>query len=516
MRQSLNVLIVEDSEHDTALLVRAMQRGGYEMSYQRVDIEADMVAAINTRTWDIVLADYSLPQFNAKTVLAVIAKAGVDLPCIVVPGSVGEEMAVEVMRAGAQDLILKHNLKRLAPAVARELEAARTRRERKATDAKLDYERQLLQQLMKGIPDAICFKDIERRYTRLNDAELSTLNIQCDNEAIGKTADGFVSPELARTRRAEEERVLATGEPLVDCLEEMSGPDGSVRWLSATKAPIRNPHGEIVGIVEIARDITESKRQQQLKNEFVATVSHELRTPLTSIMGSVGCLAGGAFGSLPDPATRLLKIALGNCHRLVGIVNEILDIEKIKLGKMSYDRRAVDVHELVELGIQAIQGMSEEYGISVRLDNTSVQAVVLADPDRLTQVITNLLSNAIKFSPRASDVVISIENCDDLVCVSIRDSGPGIPEDYKDRIFEKFVQVDATDQRRRGGTGLGLSIAKQIVSQLGGEIDFETAPGGGTIFKVVFPALTAAPATTAVQSHRNSGDEKTAVGEKIQ
>ena len=513
MRQSLNVLIVEDSEHDTALLVRALQRSGYDLSYERVDIEANMIAAISERALDIVISDYSLPQFNAKTVLAVIAKAGLDLPCIVVSGSVGEEMAVEVMRAGAQDLILKHNLKRLAPAVARELEAARTRRERKTMDARLDYERQLLQQLMKGIPDAICFKDIERRYTRLNDAELSTLNIQCDIDAIGKTADGFVSPLLARTRRAEEEHVLATGEPLVDCIEEVSGPDGSVRWLSATKAPIRNPDGEIVGIVEIARDITESRRQQQLKNEFIATVSHELRTPLTSIMGSVGCLAGGAFGSLPDPATRLLKIALGNCHRLVGIVNEILDIEKIKSGQMSYERRAVEVRELVELGIQAIHGMSAEFGVSVRLDDTSARALVLADPDRLTQVITNLLSNAIKFSPRTAEVVVSIDNSEGFVCVNVRDFGPGIPEDYKDRIFEKFVQVDATDQRRRGGTGLGLSIAKQIVSQLGGEIDFETAPGGGTIFKVVFPACDNIAAGAIARPHLEASIGKTVVGQ---
>ncbi len=493
MRQSINLLIVEDSEHDAALLVRELRRGGFELSYERVDSEPGMTAAIGRQTWDIVLADYSMPRFNAKAALAVIAKSGIDTPCIVVSGSVGEETAVEVMRAGAQDLVLKHNLKRLTPALARELEAARTRRERKAADAKLDCERQLLQQLMKGIPDAICFKDKDRRYTRLNDAERSILNIGNDADAIGKTVDGLVPKELAQKRRLEEERVLATGEPLVDCVEKLVAADGKALWLSATKAPIRGTDGDIIGIVEIARDITESKRQEQLKNEFVATVSHELRTPLTSIMGSVGYLAGGAAGSLPDPAIRMLKIALGNCRRLVSIVNDILDIEKIEVGAMQYDRKPVEVRALVAQVIQANQSIATDYGVSVRLDNSAADEYLFTDPDRLTQVITNLLSNAIKFSPRHGEVIIMIENCKNMIRIGVRDRGPGIPDDYKDRIFEKFVQVDATDQREKGGAGLGLSIAKQIVCQLGGEIGFEHAPDGGTIFTVKFPAFDRGP-----------------------
>ena len=336
---------------------------------------------------------------DAKAALAVIAKSGMDIPCIVVSGSVGEETAVEVMRAGAQDLILKHNLKRLSVATAREVEAARMRRDRKAADAELDYERQLLRQLMKGIPDAICFKDLERRYTRLNDAERALLNVANDTEAIGKTANGFISNELSQIRRAEEERVLSTGQPLVDCVEKLGASDQrQVRWLSATKAPIRNPQGQIVGIVEIARDITESKRQEQLKNDLLPPSSHELRTPLTSIMGSVGYLAGGAAGSLSDPVSRLLKIAHDNCQRLVRIVNDILDIEKLESGKMDYDLEPVDIRDLVKKVIQANLSFAAEYGVSIDLEGYRGRAVVLADPDRLAQVITNLLSNAISLA----------------------------------------------------------------------------------------------------------------------
>src|SRR5262249_52760127 len=152
--------------------------------------------------------------------------AELDLPCIVVSGSVGEEAAVELMRAGAQDLVLKNNLKRLLPAIARELRAAAARRERRSANAKLDRERQLLRQLMEGIPDAICFKDAERRYIHLNDAERAVLDVDQHSDAIGRTADDFVPPELARRWRLEEERVLATGEPLIGCIQNIVDSSG--------------------------------------------------------------------------------------------------------------------------------------------------------------------------------------------------------------------------------------------------------------------------------------------------
>lgn len=494
MQQSLAVLIVEDRELDATLLVRELRRAGHEVHYERVDNEPAMVAALNRRPWDIVLTDYSMPQFNALVALSLVARSGIDVPVIVVSGAVGEEAAVELMQAGAQDLVLKHNLKRLPPAVARELATARTRREKRASDAKLDGERRLLHQLMQGVPEAISFKDMERRYIRLNDAERVNLGVLGDVDVIGRTSDAFVGGEIARKRRAEEERVLTKGEPLVGSIDKVTGRGGNVRWLSTTKAPIRNPSGEVVGLVEIARDITESKRQEQLKDEFIATVSHELRTPLTSIMGTIGLLVGSGVGTLPAKAMRMLTIALANCRRLVGIVNDILDMEKIETGTMTFDCKPVEVRPLLDEAVRVNQAMAAQHGVCIRLEDTSVECQVVADPDRLTQVINNLLSNAIKFSPLDADVIVGVERSADRACIKIRDYGPGISEDYKERIFEKFVQVEATDDRRRGGTGLGLSIARQIVSHLDGEIGFEAAPGGGTIFKVQLRACALGPA----------------------
>ena len=249
------------------------------------------------------------------------------------------------------------------------------------------------------------------------------------------------------------------------------------------------PVGERRLFVAFVRDISTRKRHERLKGEFVATVSHELRTPMTSIAGSLGLLAGGAAGPLPDPARRLLAIAQSNSQRLVRLINDILDIEKIESGQVVFALEAIELKALAEQAIEANRGFAESFGVTVRFPIRSrrTKATVRVDPDRMTQVVINLLSNAVKFSPRGGEVVVGIENQGTTTRITVRDHGTGIPEEYRERVFEKFVQVDATDARQKGGTGLGLSIVKQIVLRLGGEVGVDPALGGGSIFHVELP-----------------------------
>ena len=244
---------------------------------------------------------------------------------------------------------------------------------------------------------------------------------------------------------------------------------------------------EVRGILRALRYATERKRLERLKDEFVSTVSHELRTPLTSISGSLGLLMGNAAGNLPRPMERLLAIAYNNCQRLVRLVSDILDIEKMEAGRIGFNFSRVAVRSLVAQAIEANRGFAEGYGVRVQFDEAGIAADVRADPDRLLQVITNLLSNAIKFSPAADEVSVAVEKGINTVRLTVRDHGPGIPVDFKPLIFEKFAQADAGDARQKGGTGLGLSIVKQIVDRLGGEVGFADADGGGTIFYVQLP-----------------------------
>lgn len=247
--------------------------------------------------------------------------------------------------------------------------------------------------------------------------------------------------------------------------------------------------------VAIIRDMTERKRIEQMKTEFVSTVSHELRTPLTSIAGSLGLLAGGAAGEMSERAKRLIDIARTNAERLVRLINDVLDIEKIESGTMSFQTQPLLLGELLHRVIEANRGFAHGFKVDMQLEEAGQDIRVSGDADRLEQVFTNLLSNAIKFSPAGGIVRIAVQPGEVTHTVSFSDQGPGIPVDFQSRIFGKFAQADASDSRQKGGTGLGLSIVKEIVDRHGGSVGFETEPDRGTTFWVRLPALRDLPQT---------------------
>jgi signal transduction histidine kinase len=221
-------------------------------------------------------------------------------------------------------------------------------------------------------------------------------------------------------------------------------------------------------------------------DEFVSTVSHELRAPLTAITAALTLLDAGGAGPLPEMAVRLVAIARDNSQRLARLVNDILDVEKVEAGEAVFDMGKVDVRATVARTIDNSRAVSDAAGVRLRFDSRSGGAHVRADPDRLVQVITNLLSIAIKFSPRGEEVVIAVNRRDDVVRVTVRDHGPGIPDDFKRRVFEKFAQARTNDAPV--GSGLGLNITRRIVQRLGGAIGFESARGRGTLFWVELPS----------------------------
>jgi signal transduction histidine kinase len=246
---------------------------------------------------------------------------------------------------------------------------------------------------------------------------------------------------------------------------------------------------ETRGLLRALRYAGERKRLERLKDEFVSTVSHELRTPLTSITGSLGLLMGQATGTIPVPMARLLEIAHKNCKRLVRLVNDILDIEKLESGRLVFDAKRIDVLSLVEHSVEASQSFAESEGIQLRMESdANAEVDIRADADRLSQVLANLLSNAIKFSVRGDEVIVTVEKEVDLVRIMVRDHGPGISAEFRPHIFGRFAQADATSTRQKGGTGLGLYLVKKIVDRFNGVVDFVDAPGGGTIFKIELPS----------------------------
>ncbi|EHK53096.1 ATP-binding protein [Allomesorhizobium alhagi] len=306
-------------------------------------------------------------------------------------------------------------------------------------------------------------------------------------DIVGKP--GTVSRMISRETLAEVERQLKLSAETREAWSmeaEFTKPNREKVWMRVAAEPRIDVNGELVWDGSLF-DITERKRSEQMKNDFISTVSHELRTPLTSIRGSLGLVAAGAAGEIPPKVAGLIKIAHSNSERLVRLINDILDIEKIESGRMPFDPRPMALRPLVEQAIEGSGNYLAERNVSIIVDDEAPGALTAVDPDRLHQVMLNLLSNAIKYSPQDGRVTVRLARQEGMIRVSVIDQGPGIPLAFQSRIFGKFEQADSSDSRQKGGTGLGLSIVKAIVDRLGGGVSFDTGPETGTSFHVDLP-----------------------------
>jgi PAS domain S-box-containing protein len=268
--------------------------------------------------------------------------------------------------------------------------------------------------------------------------------------------------------------------------------DGSEVPIEIGLNPLPTSDGEFV--LSSILDVSQRLEVDRIRNEFVSTVSHELRTPLTSIRGSLGLLQSGAMGALPKKAAAMVAIAYKNSGRLVRIINDILDIGAIEAGKLMLKMSIVPLAELLQQSVEGNAGLAGKCGIRFVLEPVSADDRVLADPDRLMQVVANLLSNAAKFSPPGAEVRIRVRPSSTTTRVEVADSGAGIPEAFKAHIFEKFAQADASATRRFEGTGLGLSIARKLMEAMGGSIGFASIVDQGSVFYIELPRMDAAPA----------------------
>ncbi len=237
----------------------------------------------------------------------------------------------------------------------------------------------------------------------------------------------------------------------------------------------------------IIRDISQRKHLDRIKSEFVSTVSHELRTPLTSIKGALGIINSGILGEMPDKAKRMIELAHNNTERLILLVNDLLDVEKIQAGKVDLKLDKINLTDIVKESITMNQTYASNFKVSLELIGNPIDYYVKADASRLLQVMANLISNAAKYSPTYDSVNISLQAIENFAQVSVRDNGQGIPAEYRNKVFQKFSQFDASDSRKKGGTGLGLNITKAIINYHGGEIDFTSEPYQGTTFFFKLP-----------------------------
>jgi PAS domain S-box-containing protein len=290
------------------------------------------------------------------------------------------------------------------------------------------------------------------------------------------------------------EAFIAEGKPQTRVVENCIRRDGLALACEWTMTPLANDEGEVNTIVLQGRDITQQRAAERVRGEFTSTLSHELRTPLTSILGSLSLLRSGALGDVPKEQDEIVEIAERNGKRLLDLINEVLDIEKIESGRLTLEPEPLELGELLHESLRLNQGFADRFQVRLALEGEVPAATVRADRKRLMQVMTNLLSNAAKFSPPGGAVEVSIELRGGTVRVGVGDRGPGIPEAFRGRIFGRFAQADSADSRIKGGTGLGLAISKRLVEMMQGHVGFEDRAGGGTTFYFELPVMKAAEA----------------------
>ena len=263
--------------------------------------------------------------------------------------------------------------------------------------------------------------------------------------------------------------------------------DGTWRWMrSDAVGEDRDATGRAWRLIGLQSDVTDQRQVDELKSQFVSTVSHELRTPLTSINGSITLLLNTMSDGIPEAARRMLSIAQKNCGRLILLVNDILDLEKLEAGPQKPELTGLDLVRQVRRAIEVNRPFAENFSVTYRLTCDDPDIAVMLEEHRFQQVMANLLSNAAKFSPRGGTVDVAIRQAGDTVTVSVTDHGPGIPAGSRDRLFKAFSQIDGSANRKTEGSGLGLYIAKKTMEQLGGEIGFDSEPGVATTFWVRF------------------------------
>jgi PAS domain S-box-containing protein len=310
-------------------------------------------------------------------------------------------------------------------------------------------------------------------------------------ELIGHPVkERLVLPELQPEFDRQWAQLTSTREPLSGLRIRSPRRDGLQVVCEWTVTPLVNPEGTVIAIIAQGRDVTRQLEAERLKKEFTSTLSHELRTPLTSIIGSLQLINSGVLGELGQEVAELTAVAERNGTRLLDLINDLLDIEKIESGKLTLVPEVFKLGELVREAIVLNKAFGERFKVRFDLQAGAPDAAVHADRKRVLQVMTNLLSNAAKFSPEGGAVEVTVEETWTMLRVGIHDRGPGIPDSFRARIFGRFAQADSATTRQKSGTGLGLAISKRLIEMMQGRIGFEPRRGGGTTFWFELPRHT--------------------------
>ncbi len=401
---------------------------------------------------------------------------------------IGEQLANQIGIAVAQtEFILKmENLVVLRTKELREsnLKLQQEIEQRLQIEKSLRHSKEQLYLIADSLPVLIAYVDHNQCY-QFNNRAYEDWFGQSLKEISGSPIRQVLGEKVYQQIKDKVEAVL-TGQEVTF---EMQIPyqNTSLRWVKVTYIPHKGENSKVIGFFVLTEDINDHKEMEQIKDEFISVVSHELRTPLTAIHGSLKLLNAGKGGTLNEKSQLLIGLAEKNTDRLVRLVNDILDLERIDSGKRTLEKKSCDAADLIATAVETMKQLAQEDKILLESDLISIP--LIADPDSILQTLTNLISNAIKFSPAHSTILIQAEEHPNEVLFKVKDQGRGIPANKLENIFERFQQVDVSDSRNKQGTGLGLAICRQIIELHQGKIWAKSTPGKGSTFYFTLPNI---------------------------
>jgi PAS domain S-box-containing protein len=499
METPFNVLSIEDSDLDFEIISEQLIKAGYNLNIARAENEREFTDLIHHQSFDIILADYNLPQFDAFEALKICQASCPDVPFICVSGSIGEMKAIELLKKGAVDYVIKDRIERLPFAVKRALEDTKEKIVRRQMEESLKQSEERLRDIMFSTMDWVWEVDKNGCYTYSSQRDIDLFDVAPD-EIIGKTPFDFMAPEEAERTAAVFSEIAAQKKPIKDFENWNIGKDGKRICLLTNGVPVLDKDGQLLGYRGVDKNITEKKLAEQelikakekaeesdrLKTAFLSNMSHEIRTPLNSIIGFSDLLLDPFFE--PDQQREFVETIKRSGNNLIAIINDIMDIAKIETGQITVQKNNFSVTQLFRnIGFEQSHLINKK-GLEIKINIPDQDVIINADEVRIKQILLNFINNSIKFSD-SGVIEIGFILAENTVQLYVKDSGIGIPKEFHEKIFERFRQIEPSHTRKYGGMGLGLSISKHLAELMGGDIALESEPGKGSTFSLIFRSI---------------------------
>ncbi len=465
-----SLLVVDDNEMNRDMLSRRLIRRGFDADVAENGFQAlDMIQKNN---YDLILLDIMMPELTGIDILKILREkhSMSELPIIMVSAKDQSSDIIEALKLGANDYINKPI--DFPVALAR----IRTQLTRKQAELALKISEAKNRAILEALPDTLFRLTKEGQLLDLRPSLHGACFFHNDKEQLPDDLGALLPARAAQEIEQTMFSVLERGQPMAIEFDCHAG--SQTTYFEARIVP--SNHDDVLVLI---RDITERKRIELMRTEFISLLTHDVREGLTSIRGSLGLLAGANSLALPPQVRTLVSIAHNNSERLLRLIADILDIEAIEAGQMQFHFEPVNLSQLLLDSVDLFrQNNSEHFRGSFEFTHFTENLFVYADKERLSQVISTLLFNAVKFSPSDSSILIALQRFGKFIRFAITDAGPSIPDTFRDRIFQKFAQIDTSLSRQQGDAALGLSLSKAIIEKLSGIIGFEPSTTGGNTF----------------------------------